>query len=274
MEIPFHMRSPLAGSAFSRGCGVLKHAQRPGTYRHTRFEPSAAVAQWVQHFWIESWSLDDGEPQVREVLPHPCVHLAFVRGQARLYGVQLGRFARELKGDGCVIGVKFRPGAFYPFLRKPVATISDTSFDAQQLFSDIPAVAAAISNCHDERGMIDLASQFIEGRLPDHDPAVENVCEAVEIVATDRTVTRVADLIARCGIQDRTLQRLFHRYVGASASWVIRRYRIYDALTQLDQASHGEWTELAQNLGYYDQAHFINDFKKLVGRSPSAYLKI
>ena len=186
----------------------------------------------------------------------------------------MSRFSRELKGNGCVIGVKFRPGAFYPFLRKPVATIADTSFDAQQLFNDIPTTALAISNCRDERGMIDRASLFLQAHLPDHDPAVENACEAVEIIATDRSVTRVGDLIARCGVQDRTLQRLFHRYVGASPSWVIKRYRIYDALTQLDRASPGKWTELAQNLGYYDQAHFINDFKRLVGRSPSAYLKI
>jgi AraC-like DNA-binding protein len=265
---------PLAHSVFSQGCGVLRHAQEPGTYCHTRFEPPAAVAGWVQHFWVESWDLADGEPQVREVLPHPCVHLAFVRGQTRIYGVQLGRFSRELKGNGCVIGVKFRPGAFYPFLRKPVATIADTSFDAQQLFNDIPAAASAISNCHDERGMIDRASQFIQTHRPDHDPTVENVCEAVEIIATDRSVTRVGDLVARCGVQDRTLQRLFHRYVGASPNWVIKRYRIYDALTRLDQAPQGEWAELAQSLGYYDQAHFINDFKRLVGRSPSAYLKI
>lgn len=273
-QTPLNSRRPPAHSAFGQGCGVLRHAQEPGTYRHTRFEPSADIADWVQHFWIESWNLGEDEPQTREVLPHPCVHLAFVRGQARIYGVQLGRFVRELKGENCVVGVKFRPGAFYPFLRKPVAAISDTSFEARQLFSDIPATAAAISDCPDDRGMIDLASQFIQAHLPDHDPTIENVCEAVEIIATDRSVTRVGDLIVRCGVQDRTLQRLFHRYVGASPGWVIRRYRIYDALTKLDQASHGEWTELAQNLGYYDQAHFINDFKKLVGRSPSAYLKI
>jgi AraC-like DNA-binding protein len=252
----------------------LRHAQQPGTYRHVRFQPSGAVADWVQHFWIESWSLGDNEPQIREVLPHPCVHLAFVGDRARIYGVQLGRFVRELKGNNCVVGVKFRPGAFFPFLRKPVAKITDTAFDAQQLFSDIPAATLAISNSHDDRGMIDLASQFIEAHLPDHDPAVGNACEAVEIIANDRNVTRVGDLVGRCGVQDRTLQRLFHRYVGASASWVIRRYRIYDALTQLDQAPQGAWTELAQNLGYYDQAHFINDFRKLIGRSPSAYLKI
>ncbi|GAB2547425.1 hypothetical protein GCM10027065_18730 [Rhodanobacter koreensis] len=70
------------------------------------------------------------------------------------------------------------------------------------------------------------------------------------------------------------MQRLFHRYVGASASWVVKRYRIYEALEQLVAGKPSAWAILAQDLGYYDQAHFINDFRKLVGRSPSEYVKI
>ena len=73
------------------------------------------------------------------------------------------------------------------------------------------------------------------------------------------------------------MQRIFRRYVGASARWVIKRYRVYEALEQLADGGPAEqtwdWAGLAQDLGYYDQAHFINDFKKLVGRSPTAYLK-
>jgi len=52
---------------------------------------------------------------------------------------------------------------------------------------------------------------------------------------------------------------------------------VYEALEQLADGGPAEqirdWAGLAQDLGYYDQAHFINDFKKLVGRSPTAYLK-
>jgi AraC-like DNA-binding protein len=66
---------------------------------------------------------------------------------------------------------------------------------------------------------------------------------------------------------------LFRRYVGASARWVIKRYRLYEALDRLNGPTRSDWADLAQELGYFDQAHFINDFKKIVGRSPSAYLK-
>lgn len=128
--------------------------------------------------------------------------------------------------------------------------------------------------CRDDRSMVDAASRFLVAHLPPLDPNVETACHVVEEIVNDRSLTRVEDIVVRCGIQERTLQRLFHRYVGASAKWVVKRYRIYEALEQLAVGKPAEWAMLAQDLGYYDQAHFINDFKKLVGRSPSEYVKM
>lgn len=220
---PLDRREPISPGAFGQGCGVLRHAPPPGTYRHTRYAPSAVLADWVQHFWIESWDLQECAPQTREVLPHPCVHFAFAHGRSRVYGVQLGRFVRELKGKDCVFGVKFRPGAFYPFLRNPVCTIANTSFPAEELFSDAPAAEEELLACGDDGGMIEVASRFLCAHLPARDPIVQNACEAVDTIAGDRSVMRVQDLVARCGIEDRTLQRMFRRYIGASARWVIKR---------------------------------------------------
>jgi hypothetical protein len=70
---------------------------------------------------------------------------------------------------------------------------------------------------------------------------------------------------------ERTLQRLFQRYVGASPRWVIKRYRAYEALDHLHDARPLQLAALAQHLGYFDQAHFANDFKSYIGRAPSEY---
>jgi AraC-like DNA-binding protein len=227
----------------------------------------------VQHFWVESWDMRDCAPQARDVLPHPCVHLAFARGRSRIYGVQLGHFVRELKGEDRVLGVKFRPGAFYPFLRQPVSSIANRWFAAQQLFSDITDAEEEVLACRDDHRMVEAASRFLLAHVPPYDPIVERACKAVETVASDSSVTRVDSLLAVCGMRDRTLQRMFRCYVGASARWVIKRYRVYEALEQLGNGRPENLADLAQNLGYFDQAHFINDFKKLVGRSPTQYAK-
>jgi AraC-like DNA-binding protein len=264
---------PPTRSAFGQGCGVLRHSPVPGSYHHIRYRPPSALADWVEHFWMESWELRGRASQTRVVLPHPCVHLVFAPGRSRIYGVQLSRFVRELKGDDRILGVKFRPGAFYPFFHEPVSRIANTSLPAQQVFPHVLTAEKSVLACCDNRAMVDAAAQFLMAYLPPSDPNVDTACEIVEEIANDRCVTRVEHVIERSGLQERTLQRLFHRYVGASPRWVIKRYRVYDVLNQLTAGIPVAWAALAQDMGYFDQSHFNNDFRKLVGCAPREYLE-
>ena len=83
--------------------------------------------------------------------------------------------------------------------------------------------------------------------------------------------TSVAEIAARHHVSTRTLQRLFRRYVGVGPKWVLQRYRLHDAIEQLAGRHDTDWTRFALELGYFDHAHFIADFRAVVGRSPSQY---
>ena len=76
------------------------------------------------------------------------------------------------------------------------------------------------------------------------------------------------------GVGVRTLQRLFDETVGVSPKWVIQRYRLHEAAARMAAAAAIDWADIALELGYADQAHFIRDFRKLVGRSPADYVKV
>jgi AraC-like DNA-binding protein len=91
-------------------------------------------------------------------------------------------------------------------------------------------------------------------------------------VAEDRTILKVEDLVERYCMNKRTLQRLFAKYVGVGPKWVIQRYRLHEAAEQL-AAGPVNQSALALSVGYSDQAHFIRDFKRVVGTSPAAYAR-
>jgi AraC-like DNA-binding protein len=264
---------PPARGAFGQGCGILRHSPSPDCYHHLRYPPPSALAGWVEHFWLEWWDLRGRAAQARVVLPHPAVHLVFAPGRSRIYGVQLSRFSRELKGEDRIMGIKFRPGAFYPFFHKPVSTIANTALAAQQVFSNAVSAESSVLACRDDHAMVEAAAQFLIEHLPPRDPNVDIASGIVEEIVNDRGVTRVEHVVQRSGLQERTLERLFQRYVGASPRWVIKRYRVYDVLTELSAGMPVAWAALAQDMGYFDQAHFNNDFKKLIGCSPGDYLK-
>ena len=90
-------------------------------------------------------------------------------------------------------------------------------------------------------------------------------------IAADRGIVRVEQLVDLAGIRQRALQRLFREYVGVSPKWVIQRYRLFEAAERL-ASGESEGARVAHELGYFDQAHFIRDFKAMVGRSPTAFV--
>lgn len=227
---------------------------------------------WVAHFWSVTWDLRGHEPRVQETLPHPAVHIVFEPGNTRVGGVALGRFSRRLEGQGRVFGIKFTPAGFHPFLGAPLSTLTEGRLTLRAVFGP-PGEAfeeAVLSSARDE-DRIALAEAFLLGLHPEPDPKVDLVNRIVARIAEDRELRRVEDLSAQFGVGTRTLQRLFARYAGVSPKWVIQRYRIHEALAQADGGQSLDWATLALDLGYFDQAHFIRDFKRLVGRTPAEY---
>jgi len=264
---------PRPRTEFGQGCGILRHSTAPGIYHHRRYPPPVVLADWIEHFWLEEWRFDSAAAQTREVLPHPSVQMVFARNRSRIYGVQLGRFVRQLVGNDRIFGIKFRPGAFLSFLRKPVSSMANASIPTTEVFPDAADAEREVLACSHDDDMVQAATRFLIANLPPQDSRTQRARLMVEEIAGDSGITRVEHVTSRWNIHERTLQRLFDRYVGASPRWVIKRYRIYEALENVCVGAQTGWAELAQDLGYFDQAHFINDFRKLVGCSPGEYAR-
>lgn len=254
--------------------GLLKSPAGPGNFHHARLPPSEALARVVLHFWIVRWDLGEGAPLARQTLPHPNVHLVFEAAAARVQGVVTGRFERILAGKGCVIGVKFRAGGFRSFLGASISSLRNRSIDATRVFGDaVTAVAKTVSGSADDLDMIPPIERFLLERLPPCDPDAELAASIVQTIELDRTLVRVDQLLERWRMGKRALQRLFGEYVGVGPKWVINRYRLHEALERLHSVAAVDWAELALNLGYFDQSHFIRDFRALVGKTPLQYAR-
>jgi AraC-like DNA-binding protein len=253
--------------------GVFKDAPMPDNFEHSRHAPSSALAGVVQHFWAVRWHVQ-GQPQAVKTLPHPNVHLVIERGRSGIFGIASGRFTRLLEARGCVFGVKFRPGGFRPFLAKPVSTLTNHSLPIHAVFANAESIEADVLAHDTVEAMIAVISDFLIARLPPADDNTDRVAKMVDSIEHDRSITTVEQLVAKLGINKRALQRLFNEYVGVSPKWVINRYRLHEALEQLAHGRPPDWAVLALELGYFDQAHFIRDFKALVGYAPAEYARL
>jgi AraC-like DNA-binding protein len=246
--------------------GILDPARLLRRVDFRRHLPAAPLRAYVEHYWLVDWDLT--EPFEQQVVPHPAVNVVFQRLDddpevAEIAGVGRQLFSVKLAGTGRVSGIQFRPGGFRPFWGRPVAELTGRRMPLQ--------AEPVCAGTDDERCR--ALDRFLLGRSPRPDPHAEQAMALVDLVRADRGILRVADLAGRQGLSTRRLERLFLDHVGVSPKWVIRRYRVHEAI---ERAAGGpvDWATLAAELGYSDQAHLVREFSAAVGTSPAAYARL
>jgi AraC-like DNA-binding protein len=256
--------------------GVLRTATAaPPRYCHVRYHPSADLEPYVEHYWSVAWDLRGMAHERAETLPHPSVHLIFEsNARGRVTGVARGKFSRILEGKGSVFATKFTPGGFHAFTGVPVSKLTGTTVRIPDVFGpDGDTLEQAVLNARTDASRIRIVEKFLRTRGPKSDPTAARITSIVYAIARDRQILKVDDLVNRYRTNARTLQRLFAKYVGVSPKWVIQRYRLHEAAEQLALGTAVDQSALALELGYSDQAHFVRDFRALVGTSPAAYAR-
>jgi AraC-like DNA-binding protein len=227
------------------------------------YSPCEALAAFVERYWIVRWDLE--QPFEQETLPHPVVNVVLGEHQPGVWGPQTERFVASLDGAGWVIGAKFRPGGFHPFYKRDIAELAERTLPVAALF-DVPSLDPS-----SERRLVDAMQGMLVAKQPIADDQATLATRAVELARDDPQISRATMLAERLAVSSRTIERLFRRYVGVSPKWVVRRYRVHEACERVKTGVAPDWSQLAHELGYFDQAHFIHDFKAQVGRTPADY---
>lgn len=252
--------------------GILNVASAEAMSGLARYWPSRALAPFVEHYWIVRWDL--AAPRTAETVPQPSIHMVLEAERGEIVGVMRAKFSRVLEGRGRVIGTKFRPGGFRPFVKPPVSALTNRRPPVREVLgARADGLERRVLRHDDDLEAIAVIETFLLGFAPAPDEDLEQAGRIAERIAGDRSVTRVDQLVREFHTSARQLQRLFSEYVGVSPKWVIQRYRLLDGAERVAAGKVVDWAELALDLGYADQAHFIRDFKKLVGRSPAEYAR-
>jgi len=263
--------------------GVLRPPPAEGRLRHARRKPPADLDPWIQHFWSVAWDLRGCKPFLQETLPHPNVHIVFEDRRCRIAGVHTARFSTTLEGESRVFGVKFRAGGFRPFLGSSVGALANRMVPIEQVFAATAqqwerTMLSLLDDDAPDDALIAVASEFLRARLPAPDANVALTTRLVEQILKagedESEIHSVQELAHRSGMSQRSLQRLFQEYVGASPKWVIRRYRLHELVERMKAGDLVDGAQAALDLGYFDQAHLINDFRSIVGYTPTRYGKL
>jgi AraC-like DNA-binding protein len=183
-----------------------------------------------------------------------------------IHGVVERVFTTTLSGRGSVVGVRFRPGGFAARFDRDAASLTghtvpvdDELFGGRLAFED--DVSAAASRLDDEISAC--------GHTPDDTYLA--LTALVDRIRDDDRLHRVEQVMDLSQWSTRTTQRVFRRYVGVPVKWVLCRYRLQHAALEIETNPTADFADLAVRCGWYDQAHFINDFRTMLGCTPGEY---
>lgn len=272
--------------------GIVDPAAMMRVVDFARAPAGDALAGLVEWFWSVRWDLPDGDTHDQQVLNHPSGHISvgtvdddgpLAAPEGRVYGVQQGVSHRHLVGTGWTVAARTTIGGFGVILGRSARSIADRQLSFAEAFGPsgdgFGADVAAAGDLDARTGVLRRGLEEIVARADSE--AIAEARQVVEVAALaehDRAVCRVEQLADAAGVSVRSLQRLFDRHVGASPSFVIRRWRIIEA-AEMAHAAHGDgdpwrgWADVAAQLGYADQAHLTRDFTAHLGVAPAAYVE-
>ncbi len=191
---------------------------------------------------------------------------------ALLVGVQSEYFVLDTAEQHSVIGVHFKPGGAFPFFKMPAGELHNQHISLDEIWGN---GAQELRDRLLEAATPAAKFQILEESLLAHirkpllrHPAVDF---AIQEFGDFKRAPTIAQVTEQIGLSSRRFIDVFSDQVGLTPKLYCRVQRFQYVLRRISMSGDVNWSDLALSCGYFDQAHFIHDFRAFSGLSPTAY---
>lgn len=256
--------------------------------KYNEIRPGSALKQYVKCYYI--YESDTNVAFEDTVFPSGCIEIIFNLGTGKWQtaagnaysttpSIELwGQIIRPLPirsiGKNTMLGIRFYPHAAACFLNDKVGLFNDQVIDFNDLHGNaVRMLYSKLLETTNWNKRIELIEIFLIHRLS----LSQNKFSKLVMVSDVMTELRKTDFFdnienvaSRYGITSRYLQKLFFQYTGLSPKLYSQIHRFQNSLRLVTQKNIS-LTSIAYDCGYFDQSHFIREFKSFTGFTPSGY---
>lgn len=253
------------------------------------FEPSHDLTTFIKCYWTLE-NMKEATPEKQMVVPDGCMEMIFHYGdlyrqytengnsiiQPRCFVI--GQLTRPLEieatGKTGIFSVRFHPNGFFPFATIPIKEMENTTFSLEMIFgSDGQEIEQKVLSVNSTSERIKLVETFLMNRLRNNETVGRIVKSAVETILTADGNLSIDEVSKQTNVNRRQLERQFSSAIGLSPKQLSKIIRLQATLKMLLNKEFTSLTALAYESTYYDQAHFIKDFKELTGFTPKEFYR-
>lgn len=197
-----------------------------------------------------------------------------LRGAA-LVGPHSEFFVIDTAEQRNVMGVHFRPGGAFPFLRLPAGELHGLHISLEDVWGswagELRERLLESPNLADRFRILEAALRARISRPLERHRAVEFALGQFYRGPGTRTI---GDITEETGLSSRRFIELFRQQVGLTPKLFCRVRRFQEVVQRISPGRPIDWTDVALSCGYFDQAHFIHDFRAFAGLSPTRYAEL
>jgi len=251
------------------------------------FQPLTQLSEFVMCYWNLEGD-KDSTPKRNTIVPdgtmklifhygdsyihHPKDGYSFILPKCFLIGQLTYPYIVEPVGITGTFIVRFLPAGFLPFTTIPLKEMENTAVPIEVLFGQEGfEVGERILESNDTYERIKIIETFLLGKLADQKTIDSIIKSTVEIILSANGQLSVHDLSHHNNINRRKLTRKFSNIIGLSPKQLSKTIRIQSTLKKLLNSEVSKLTDLAYESEYFDQAHFIKDFKEFTGLTPKEF---
>lgn len=256
--------------------------------KYQEFQPGLFLKHFVKcYFFYES----DSEATFDDtVFPSGCVEIIFNLGsgkwQTEHKGILLtnpavelwGQIVKPLRirsiGKNSMLGIRFFPHAAVCFLEDNVERFNDTVTDYSDISgSCVIELQNGLLESKTNAGKIELIEHFLNNKLStnrERHSKMSMITSIMNEIGDRDFFDNIDNVASRHGITSRYLQKLFLQYTGLTPKLYSKINRFQNSLKRVSRKD-ASLTSIAYDCGYFDQSHFIRDFKSFTGYTPSVY---
>jgi AraC-like DNA-binding protein len=180
----------------------------------------------------------------------------------------------QVNGKIDVLGVCFYPYGFYPFIKAPISEFRNQLVGAKEVsFKSADIICEKLKEASNIITRLNILEDELLLLLSDKHLISENfhhLFEEFRMMDSSITLTQFCN---KNNINPRKLERDFNKYIGISANTYNTLNRFHTSTNQILSNSYQKISDLAYDNGYFDQMHFIKDFKRFAGNTPKKFIQ-
>ncbi|HEX2968468.1 MAG TPA: AraC family transcriptional regulator [Bacteroidales bacterium] len=178
----------------------------------------------------------------------------------------------KIEGRVDVLGICFYPDGFYPFLKIPVSEFKNQLLGADEIgFKIANNINARLKETGDVISRLTILENELILLINQNSSIPESFRKLFESLRNNDNSIHLAEFCIRNNISIRKLERMFNKYVGVSANTYSTLNRFHKSINQILYSNYSKMTDLAYDNGYFDQMHFIKEFKRFAGNTPKNF---